>query len=203
MSIAITAKSTVYLLIPQFRRYVALISNECGLAVAELRDLALSFSSDGRISLAYTRISLAACQTEAPCNRRRCDRGRWRHGGAPQFRGSGGDMSRISLRRITIAAALAALLSSAVPAQAAGWNGWASDGDLLQSAWQWVTGFWAPQAPARHAGGASKGDRGTGVNPNGTKSDRGTGIDPNGATTSSTPPCYAGCERGGTIDPNG
>ena len=98
-------------------------------------------------------------------------------------------MSRILFRRITIAAALAVLLTLAAPAQAAGWNGWGSNDDLMQSAWQWVASFWAPQAPAHDSGRIP-----------GLKSDRSTGIDPNGGTTSSTPPC---CERSGGIDPNG
>jgi hypothetical protein len=126
-------------------------------------------------------------------------------------------MSRILFRRITTAAALAVLLTLAAPAQAAGWNGWASDCNLMQSAWQWVAGFWVPGAPARHAARATKADRsggidpngqaqsdrGLGVDPNGLKSDRSSGIDPNGGTTTSTATCQANCERGGTIDPNG
>jgi hypothetical protein len=98
-------------------------------------------------------------------------------------------MSRILFRRITTATVLAALLALAAPAQAAGWNGWASDGDLLHSAWQWVASFWIPQAPAHPSKGIP-----------GVKSDRGTGIDPNGAHTTSTPSC---CERGADTDPNG
>jgi len=101
-------------------------------------------------------------------------------------------MSRILFRRITIAAALAVLLTLAAPAQAAGWNGWTSDGNLMQSAWQWVASFWAPQA-----------DLGSSIDPVGLKSDRGTGIDPNGGTTSSAAPCQANCERGAGTDPNG
>jgi hypothetical protein len=101
-------------------------------------------------------------------------------------------MSRILFRRITIAAALAALLTLAAPVQAAGWSGWTPDGDLLQSAWQWVASFWAPQA-----------DRDAGIDPAGLKSDRGSSVDPNGATTSSAAPCQANCERGSDIDPNG
>ncbi|MEO6193783.1 MAG: hypothetical protein ABIS20_12295 [Thermoanaerobaculia bacterium] len=98
-------------------------------------------------------------------------------------------MSRILFRRITTATALAALLTLAAPAQAAGWNGWAPDGDLLHSAWQWVASFWIPQAPAHPSGRIP-----------GVKSDRGSSVDPNGGTASSTPPC---CERSGGIDPNG
>jgi opacity protein-like surface antigen len=97
-------------------------------------------------------------------------------------------MSRILFRRITIAAALAVLLTLAAPAQAAGWNGWASDGNALQSAWQWVASFWAPQAPAHDSKPITK---------------AGLGIDPNGGTTSSATPCQANCERGSGIDPNG
>jgi len=97
-------------------------------------------------------------------------------------------MSRILFRRISIAAALAALLTLAAPAQAAGWNGWASDGNLMQSAWQWVASLWAPQAPAHHSRPITK---------------AGIGIDPNGGTTTSTSLCQANCERGAEIDPNG
>jgi hypothetical protein len=99
-------------------------------------------------------------------------------------------MSRILFRRITIAASLAVLLTLAAPAQAAGWNRWASSGNPLQSAWQWVASFWAPQAPAHDSRPI-------------TKADRGMGVDPNGGTTSSAPPCQATCERGAGTDPNG
>jgi hypothetical protein len=127
-------------------------------------------------------------------------------------------MSRILFRRITIAAALAALLTLTVPAQAAGWNGWAAEGDLLQSAWQWVAGLWAPAAPVHHSGRITKTDRGssidpdgarvqsdqgTGLDPMGTKSDRGSGIDPDGRTTSSSAPCQVGCAPSGGVIPNG
>ena len=98
-------------------------------------------------------------------------------------------MSRILFRRITIAAGLAVLLALAAPVQAAGWNGWTSDGDLLQSTWQWVASFWAPPA-----------DRGSSID---LKSDRSSSIDPDGARTTSTAPCQANCERGSDIDPNG
>jgi hypothetical protein len=101
-------------------------------------------------------------------------------------------MSQILFRRITIAASLTVLLTLAAPAQAAGWNAWASDGDLLQSAWQWIASFWAPPA-----------DRGSRIELDGLKSDRSSGIDPNGGTTSSVAPCQATCERGAEIDPNG
>jgi hypothetical protein len=125
-------------------------------------------------------------------------------------------MSRILFRRITLAAALAVLLTLAAPAQAAGWNGWASGGDPLQSAWQWLASFWAPQAPAHHSSRTTKTDRGTGidpngqspsdrglgVDPNGLKSDRSSGIDPNGGATTSAAPC-PNCERGAGTDPNG
>jgi hypothetical protein len=76
-------------------------------------------------------------------------------------------MSRILFRRITIAVSLAVLLTLAAPAQAAGWNGWASDGDLLQSAWQWIASFWAPPA-----------DRGSSIDLDGLKSDRGSSAAP-------------------------
>jgi hypothetical protein len=127
-------------------------------------------------------------------------------------------MSRILFRRITIAAALAALLTLAVPAQAAGWNGWAPGGDLLQSAWQWVAGLWAPVAPAHHSGRITKTDRGSsidpdgaqarsdqgsGLDPMGTKSDRSSSIDPDGRTTSSSAPCQVGCQPSGGVIPNG
>jgi hypothetical protein len=102
-------------------------------------------------------------------------------------------MSRILFRRITIAAALAALLTLAPPAHAAGWTGWAPHGDLLHSAWQWVASLWAPAAPAHHPGGG----------PKGLKSDHGASISPDGGTTSSTTPCQVNCERGMGIDPNG
>jgi len=101
-------------------------------------------------------------------------------------------MSRILFRRISTAAALAVLLTLAAPAQAAGWNGWASDGDLLRSAWQWIASFWAPQA-----------DPGGGNTPVGLKSDRGMGVDPNGGTTSSAAPCQVNCERSAGTAPNG
>ncbi|HTG34616.1 MAG TPA: hypothetical protein VLB76_16985 [Thermoanaerobaculia bacterium] len=101
-------------------------------------------------------------------------------------------MSRILFRRITTAAALAVLLTLAAPAHAVGWNGWASDGNPLQSAWQWVASFWAPQAPAHDSrritkagigidpNGQAQSDRGTGIDPDGLKSDGGLGVDPNG-----------------------
>jgi hypothetical protein len=125
-------------------------------------------------------------------------------------------MSRILFRRITIAASLAALLTLTAPAQAAGWNGWAPGGDLLQSAWQWMTGLWGPAAPARHPGRITKtgmhidpdgardrSDHGSGLDPMGTKSDRSMGIDPNGGTTTSTPQCQVGCTPSGGVLPNG
>jgi hypothetical protein len=112
-------------------------------------------------------------------------------------------MSRIFLRRITIAAALAALLVAAAPAQAAAWNGGSPQIEGFQSAWQWLAAFWAPLAPARHTTRATKSGGGTQTGPSGAKADRGVGIDPNGGTTSSTTPCQVGCERSGGIDPNG
>jgi len=104
-------------------------------------------------------------------------------------------MSRILFRRITIAAALAVLLTLAAPAQAAGWNGWTSDGNLMQSAWQWVASFWAPQAPAHHSRLITKADRGSSVDPNVQvpQSDRGVGIDPDGLKS----------DGGLGVDPNG
>jgi|GEM_PF-3336045 len=103
-------------------------------------------------------------------------------------------MSRILFRRITIAAALAALLTLAAPAQAAGWNGWASNGNPLQSAWQWVASFWAPQAPAHDPRQTTKADHSSSINPNGqTQSDRGVGIDPDGLKS----------DGGMGVDPNG
>ena len=112
-------------------------------------------------------------------------------------------MSRIFLRRITLAAALAALLVAAAPAQAAVWNGGAPQIEWFQSAWQWLAGFSTSPSPARHAVRATKGGGGTQTGPSGVKADRGVGIDPNGGTTSSSTPCQVGCERSGGIDPNG
>jgi hypothetical protein len=124
-------------------------------------------------------------------------------------------MSRILFRRITIAASLAALLTLTAPAQAAGWNGWAPGGDLLQSAWQWMAGLWAPAAPAHHPrqitktgmhidpnGARVQSDHGSGLDPMGTKSDRSSSIDPNGGTTTSTA-CQVNCDRSMGINPNG
>ena len=101
-------------------------------------------------------------------------------------------MSRILFRRISIAASLAGLLTLAAPVKAAGWNGWASDSDLLRSTWQWIASFWAPQA-----------DRGSSIDPDVLKSDRGMGVDPNGGTTSSAVPCQTSCDRGAGTAPNG
>ena len=103
-------------------------------------------------------------------------------------------MSRILFRRITIAASLAVLLTLAAPVQAAGWDGWSSNGDLLQSAWQWVASFWVPQAPAHDSRQTTKAARSSSINPNGqTQSDRGSGIDPDGLKS----------DGGLGVDPNG
>ena len=49
-------------------------------------------------------------------------------------------------KRVLVAAALAASLCAAVPAQAADWEG--SSSDLLDRLVAWVVEIWAPEAPA-------------------------------------------------------
>jgi hypothetical protein len=100
-------------------------------------------------------------------------------------------MTRISCRRVAIAATLAASLTLAAPVHAAGLIGWAPDSSVFQTAWQWMASFWAPPAiPAHHVVRS-------------TKSDRSSGIDPNSTPSSSTAPCLPNLDRGCGVDPNG
>ena len=112
-------------------------------------------------------------------------------------------MSRISFQRFAIAATLAAGLIFAAPIHAAGLIGWAPDGNLFQTAWQWVASFWAPQAiPGHHGVRSTAGESRSSVDPNGAKSDRGAGIDPEGTPSSATT-CLTTLDRGCAVDPNG
>lgn len=113
-------------------------------------------------------------------------------------------MTRISFRRVAIAATLAASLTLAAPVHAAGLIGWAPDSNVFQTAWQWMASFWAPPAiPTHHVVRSTRSDRNNGIDPNGTKSDRGSSIDPNGTPSSSAAPCLSNLDRGCGVDPNG
>jgi hypothetical protein len=102
-------------------------------------------------------------------------------------------MSQSVFRRIVAAAALAAALVSASPAQAAvRWDAPAAAG-VLERAWQWLTGFLP---------GGQESDHGT--SRRGTVTRKGT-VGPGASTADSGPVCAspAELERGGCIDPNG
>lgn len=98
-------------------------------------------------------------------------------------------MTQRKIRCIAGAAALAAVLALAAPAQAASHprthvrSGW------LEIVWQWVAGGW---------GGASGQSGGSQIP--GQKSDEGIGIAPNGSTVTAQP---ADADKGYGIDPNG
>ena len=104
-------------------------------------------------------------------------------------------MTQTLIRRIAIAGALAATLTLAAPAHAAGLNHGGAPGiDMLQAAWQWAVSLWtAPIAP-QHLSGSAK--------PR-LKSDRGAAVDPNGAPSATAATCQVNCDRSSAIDPNG
>jgi hypothetical protein len=101
-------------------------------------------------------------------------------------------MTHPLIRRVAIAGALAATLTLAAPAHAAGLTHGAPGIDMLQAAWQWAVSLWAPQPLAPDHAGVSAKPR--------FKSDRGAATDPDGRQTSSaaTP-----LDRGASTDPNG
>jgi hypothetical protein len=100
-------------------------------------------------------------------------------------------MIQRKIRCTVVAAALAAVLALAAPAQAASHprttttlrSGW------LETVWQWVAGVW---------GGGGQPEKGAGIN--NTKT--GYGIDPNGSTVT-TQPTNPSADTGYGIDPNG
>jgi hypothetical protein len=102
-------------------------------------------------------------------------------------------MTRTSIRRVAIAGSLAATLTLAAPAHAAGLNHGGAPGiDMLQAAWQWAVSLWAPQPIAPDHVGASAKPR--------FKSDLGAASDPNGRQT---PSAAAPLDPGAGTDPNG
>lgn len=102
-------------------------------------------------------------------------------------------MSQSVFRRIVAAAALAAALVSASPAQAAvRWDAPAAV-SVFERAWQWLAGF----LPGGPEGSPRTGRRDTVV--------RKVTIEPGGTAAESGQACpsAADCERGGGIDPDG
>jgi hypothetical protein len=95
-------------------------------------------------------------------------------------------MRRNWMRRTAVVAALAILFALAAPAQAAGWATWKPGPDLIQKAWQWITGLLAPQVvvgPSLRSDPTLEKDNGM--------------IDPMGGKPSPPPPSSGG------IDPMG
>src|SRR3954467_15567626 len=100
-------------------------------------------------------------------------------------------MTRNLVRRVALAAALAASLTLADPAHAAGPLGWTPQTNFFQAAWHWAASLWAPPAlPAPRVVGS-------------TKTEHAGGAAPTGTPSSATGSCQVNCERGGGIDPNG
>jgi hypothetical protein len=104
-------------------------------------------------------------------------------------------MTRTLIRRVATAGALAATLTLAAPAHAAGWNhGGAPEIDMLQAAWQWAASLWTAPTTPQHTSGSTK--------PR-LKSDLGASSDPNGVASAAGATCQVNCDRSSAIDPNG
>jgi hypothetical protein len=100
-------------------------------------------------------------------------------------------MTQRNIRCTVVAAALAAVLSLAAPAQAASHPRTTPRSGWLEMVWQWVAGVWG--------GGGASGTSGGSQIP-GQKEDKGIGIDPDGSTTTRQ---TADPDNGSRIDPNG
>lgn len=101
-------------------------------------------------------------------------------------------MTQRKIRCIAGAAALAAVLALAAPAQAASHPRTHARSGWLEIVWQWVAGGW---------GGGASGPSGGSPIP-GQKSDKGIGIAPDGSTVT-TQTADPGADSGHGIDPNG
>lgn len=105
-------------------------------------------------------------------------------------------MSRKNHGRWTLAAALAATLMAATPAQAMPLGGWADASGLFLRAWQWVAGVGqGVGVPGR-----------TSVRPRGMRQEItkcGLHIDPNGSQGCGTSPTSSTSDSGMGADPNG